>query len=321
MATAFEPSTVHPAIGSNYVSISNNNLTMTVIDTDGNQSKAWTVDPFTKNYIEASLDVLVGWAGAVAIGISNKSHTSWMGDTGSFGCGADGNAPLDTVTLFDLLPGSDMVEGDRWCMAVDRPNNLAWIRINNGNWNANSSANPALGLGGFSISSLPAGNLFPVMYLDIPTTGQVTIHPSPSNWTYTAPSGFSQVGYNTSLVRDLLKFSQVSTLPKLKSMTILDPLNTDNLVLFKASENLTLKEVKSIVRGTSPSTTFTLYKGPNRNGTGNTVMQSGIVCTNTTTGVSTVSFSSSTVSAGDYVWVAVTATSGTVNELHMTLRF
>lgn len=107
----------------------------------------------------------------------------------------------------------------------------------------------------------------------------------------------------------------------IKSATIVAPTSTDSFTLFWSNSALTLAEIRSVVSGTSPSTTFTIYTGNDRSGASNTVIQSGIVCTNTTSGNVQTSFSNNTVQANSFVWITVTAVSGTVNDINVSLRF
>lgn len=72
-------------------------------------------------------------------------------------------ATIQTYTLNDVIG-----------VAVNRTNNLIWIRVNNGNWNNNPAANPATGANGISISSLiPAGTIFAAVSLR--NSGDVTV--------------------------------------------------------------------------------------------------------------------------------------------------
>ena len=216
-------------------------------------------------------------------------------------------------------------DGDKVCVALDLDNNVMWVKKNAGSWfGANSTAgDPETNVRGRPISASLARPLKVMVNLADPSSvPDLTSAFKSSQWTYSPPAGFSSpLGLDASIIKDLSYFSRNTVLPITKGMTILTPANTDNIAIFRASEDLVLREVRSVVRGTSPSATFTLYKGQNRNGTSNTVIQSGIVCTSTTSGNSATSFSAPTISAGDFVWVNVTAVSGTVDELHMSLRF
>jgi hypothetical protein len=85
---------------------------------------------------------------------------------------------------------------------------------------------------------------------------------------------------------------------------------------------LTIAEIRSVVRGSStPSVTSTWYWGDDRTGASNTTIQASIVTTNTTSGNIQTSFSNSTPIANVFIWCDITAVSGTVDEVHYTLRF
>jgi hypothetical protein len=193
IATKLDTETEQPA--NNGLTFSNGDLTATRA-VSGGQSRAWTLDKVDKNYLEATLDATAGgWQGAIGLILSNKAFTSWGGDTDSFGVMADGAMWLEGVSQGDL--GGDIGVGGVLCMAVDRPNNLLWVRHNNGNWNGSGTANPATGTGGISISGLPAGNLFIGVYLDAPIGAAMTIRPTAAEWTIGAPAGFTAIAGTT----------------------------------------------------------------------------------------------------------------------------
>ena len=78
----------------------------------------------------------------------------------------------------------------------------------------------------------------------------------------------------------------------------------------------TLSKLRIVVRGTTPSITWQLRKGPDRSLTG-TLMASG-TATSTTTGHEVTSFSSATIAAAEHVWLVTTAQSGTVLSFRLT---
>lgn len=112
-----------------------------------------------------------------------------------------------------------------------------------------------------------------------------------------------------------------TTVEMTKSLTLPSPTNTDNVAVFYTSKSLTITKIVSIVKGTSPSATFSIRYGSDRSASGTEVVTGGITCTSTTTGVSTTSFNSATIAAGNFVWLTVTATSGTVDELNVSIVF
>jgi hypothetical protein len=112
-----------------------------------------------------------------------------------------------------------------------------------------------------------------------------------------------------------------TTVEMTKSFTLPSPTNTDNVTVFYASKALTITKILSIVKGTSPSVTFSIRYGTDRSASGTEVVTSGITCTSTTTGVSTTSFNNATIPISNFVWLTVSATSGTVDELGVSIIF
>lgn len=106
-----------------------------------------------------------------------------------------------------------------------------------------------------------------------------------------------------------------------KSITIPDPTNAEDLTLFFANEALTITKMVAVVRGSTPSATWTIRKGSDRSATGTEVVTSGTTTTSATSGSVVTSFDSAGITADDFVWLETTATSGTVDELHVTIYF
>lgn len=106
-----------------------------------------------------------------------------------------------------------------------------------------------------------------------------------------------------------------------KSIAIESPTNAENISMFFTEQPWALKEIRSVLLGSStPSVTFSIKYGTDRSAAGTEIVTSGITCTNTTTGASTTSFNNGTIPAGNFVWLTTSAKSGTVNELSVTLN-
>ena len=112
-----------------------------------------------------------------------------------------------------------------------------------------------------------------------------------------------------------------TTVEMTKSFTLPSPTASDNIAVFYASKALTITKILSIVKGTSPSVTFSIRYGTDRSASGTEVVASGITCTSTTSGVSTTTFTNATVPASNFVWFTVSAISGTVDELGVSIIF
>lgn len=81
---------------------------------------------------------------------------------------------------------------DEYDFAIDLTNKLLWVRLNNGNWNNNVSANPATGVGGATIE---AGAYAPTLFFASGSTNNdtVALNFGASAFTNTAPSGFGNL--------------------------------------------------------------------------------------------------------------------------------
>jgi len=123
--------------------------------------------------------------GYVGLGKSDMDYNSYVGgpDGKSIGFGADGTYLLGGSTQVSGLPtwGSlnDIVD-----VAVD--GNLAWVRVNGGNWNGNPAADPSAGTNGVTV-----GGLIDLYAAVTPYGGQATIL---TTSTYTVPGGFIFIG-------------------------------------------------------------------------------------------------------------------------------
>jgi hypothetical protein len=103
-----------------------------------------------------------------------------------------------------------------------------------------------------------------------------------------------------------------------RSITIVDPIINDTFTVFRTSVSTTISSVLAIVRGIAPSVTFALKADPDRNAVGTALISSTTV-TNTTTGDAAVVINQP-VPAGFYVWLEITAVSGTVTELNVGIE-
>lgn len=95
---------------------------------------------------------------------------------------------VDSVTQAGNL-GSFSAGTSTLCMAVDLTANLIWFRRDAGNWNADSSANPATGIGGYDISVITPLGVWP--FISFQGGGEViTANFGTVAFAQTVPSGF-----------------------------------------------------------------------------------------------------------------------------------
>jgi len=184
--------TITPATGTTWnpadfanVTFSNGNLTVTGTTTNSG-SRSTVGYSSGKYYAEFTVST---W-------INSNTGVGLATPTATFGA-----APIDTVlvlhsgniVLNSSNTGSSLAprtSGDIIGMAVDLTARLIWFRVApTGNWNGSSTANPATGAGGISISAL-SGTLFAGAYTG--TSGEViTGNFGASAFSGSVPSGFT----------------------------------------------------------------------------------------------------------------------------------
>ena len=180
------------------LTLSNNDITVTAATTGtGNEPTVlgtYAITASDKVMFSINCDqIIVG--DVSAIGIANYSHslTDWLGiDTDSIGFYEDNGYYINGSSS----PwGGIFNTGDIVDIAVDRDNDLIWIRVNGGDWNGNVDADPATASIGFDISSItgtvyPAANPFYSYTPGEPplTQGAFSIR---SEATYSTPIGFT----------------------------------------------------------------------------------------------------------------------------------
>lgn len=176
--------TLNPAdkLNANVV-LSNGNLTVSGSDTGGNNWVRSTTPTTLKRYVEFTINTvsntIVGIADASAMtypGANDKSFGLFSNSAGSIA----GTFPNWNVTY---------TTGDVLGMAVDLTAKLVWWRKNGGPWNNGGTADPATGVGGFSISLYTGTTHF---LIASGASGVVTtVNFGATAFAAAAPSGFS----------------------------------------------------------------------------------------------------------------------------------
>ena len=103
-----------------------------------------------------------------------------------------------------------------------------------------------------------------------------------------------------------------------KALTVAPPKPGDEFTLFYTQYPTTLTQVLAIVRGTSPGVQFELRYGPDRSAAGTLAVVPENV-TNTTTGEA-VAIQNMPIPADNFLWVKVTAVTGVVQELNVSVE-
>jgi len=113
-----------------------------------------------------------------------------------------------------------------------------------------------------------------------------------------------------------------NTAQKSKSVTLENPDSVEDVTLFFTPVALEVSEIRAVLRGASlPSVTWTLRYGPDRDAAGTEIITSGTVTTNITTGDDITVMDNPSVPADSFIWLETTAQSGTVNTIHITIRY
>jgi hypothetical protein len=104
-----------------------------------------------------------------------------------------------------------------------------------------------------------------------------------------------------------------------KSISITSPVVGDDFTLFRADTDVTLTAVVAVLQGSaSPSVTFVIKYAASRTASGTAATISTTV-TSTTTGTN-VAIDQMPIPADSFVWLEISAVSGTVDELSVTLE-
>ena len=133
------------------------------------------------------------------VNVSQTSTAAGFGSTGASlpinvtaagGTGLGGGGAI-TVNGTNLASVSVRSNGDIIGVAIDLTGNLIWYRVAPaGLWNASGAANPATGVGGFSISALTKP-LVPTFYLSNAVGQAITANFGASAFSGAVPAGFT----------------------------------------------------------------------------------------------------------------------------------
>jgi len=105
-----------------------------------------------------------------------------------------------------------------------------------------------------------------------------------------------------------------------RSYNVEDPTSSEDGPHFFTNKAITVTEMRAVLLGSStPSVTWTIRHGTDRNDTGAEVVTSGTTTTSVTSGDDVTSFNDATIVADSFVWLETTAKSGTVDLITITL--
>jgi hypothetical protein len=99
------------------------------------------------------------------------------------------------------------------------------------------------------------------------------------------------------------------------------PQVNDRRILLRAAQVLTISRVDAVLTGgTSPSVSFSLRHGADVSAAGTAATTDPITVTSTTTGSASASFQSPTIPSGHWLWLQVTAVSGSPQGLTVSIE-
>lgn len=105
-----------------------------------------------------------------------------------------------------------------------------------------------------------------------------------------------------------------------RSITIENPSSSENITFFYTTQELTLTSVRAVVKGSTPSVTYSVKSASDRLDANPTLNVNGVTVTNTTTGAN-ATLNAASIEANSWVWITTSATGGTVESLNITLAF
>jgi len=141
---------------------------------------------------------------------------------------------------------------------------------------------------------------------------------------YTRHGPFDSESHETALdkVTMAIQDRDRNTAQKSKSVTIESPDSSEDVTLFFTPVALTISEIRAVLRGvTNPSVSWTLRYDPDRDAVGTEVITGGNTTTDTNTGDDITVIDEPSIPADSFIWLETTAQSGTVNTVHITIRY
>ena len=106
---------------------------------------------------------------------------------------------------------------------------------------------------------------------------------------------------------------------RLGAITVESPDASEDITIFFTDVPLTVKAMRAVVRGTTPSVTWTIRHATDRSAAGVEIVTGGTTTTSESTGSDVTSLNAAEIPADSFVWLETTAQTGTVDELNVTL--
>jgi hypothetical protein len=106
-----------------------------------------------------------------------------------------------------------------------------------------------------------------------------------------------------------------------KSLVIESPSDSENISFFYTDVPITISKMIAVLKGTTPSLTWSIKHDIDRSGSGNEVVTGGTTTANTTTGNIITVFNDATIPANSFIWFISTAQSGMITEFNVSLIY
>ncbi|MEA2036711.1 MAG: hypothetical protein U9O94_04345 [Nanoarchaeota archaeon] len=132
---------------------------------------------------------------------------------------------------------------------------------------------------------------------------------------------FTANGLESRSVAEMQSALGISTPTERGSITFVPPIVDDDVTILFTNRAITITEMRAVLNnGTStPSVTWTIRHATDRSAVGNEVVTGGTTTTSISTGSDVTTFNDATIPADSFVWIEITAISGTVPNFHVTL--
>lgn len=263
--------------------------------------------------------------GDTALTFDTSTDTLTVAASGKFAFGAvnilSDSAGTTTLSNIDALDATTEATIEA---AIDTLSNLTSVgTISTGTWSANLAADTVDAITEIA-AALRSGSDTTLITGTAGTNGDLAVWNVDGDLVDgpTPPSGTILGTTDTQTVTNKDLSSTTNKLHKEKSITIESPTSSEDISMFFTNKAITVTEMRAVLVGSStPSVTWTVRHGTDRNGTGAEVVTSGTTTTSTTTGSDVTSFNDATIVADSFVWLETTAQSGTVGQLHITIFY
>lgn len=106
-----------------------------------------------------------------------------------------------------------------------------------------------------------------------------------------------------------------------KTIVIENPTGFENISFFFTDAAITVTKMVAVLKGTTPSLTWSVRHATDRSIAGNEIIIGGTTTTSTTTGSVITTFDDATIPANSFIWFTSTAESGTLTEFNVSLIY